>query len=372
MMEIKARSFARAGFLGNPSDGYFGKTISFTFREFGVDLTLRESEKMTFVPGEVDDARFDSPEQLVRDVRLYGYYGGIRMLKATAKVFFEYCMEHGIVLASRNFTAEYKINIPRLVGLSGSSAICSAMFKALKRFYGVEIPEELGPTLVMAAEKDELGIACGLQDRVAQMYNGLVFMDFERSLVESAGHGRYERLYPVPGSTGADSRAFLPNLYVAYDPTRAEESGKAHKQVKRLFEQRNSDVLAAMSEFADIAQQGREILLARFADRLAGRSVASCDAKLSKLINANFDLRDRIFNVAEENRRMVMTARSTGASAKFAGSGGAIVGTFEDDAQFARLSEALSGIGCRAFRPTVANTEDEDSDLVDVGKWRNS
>lgn len=26
---VKTRAFARAGFLGNPSDGYFGKTISF-------------------------------------------------------------------------------------------------------------------------------------------------------------------------------------------------------------------------------------------------------------------------------------------------------------------------------------------------------
>ena len=26
---VTSRSFARAGFLGNPSDGYYGKTISF-------------------------------------------------------------------------------------------------------------------------------------------------------------------------------------------------------------------------------------------------------------------------------------------------------------------------------------------------------
>lgn len=26
---VKTRAFARVGFLGNPSDGYFGKTISF-------------------------------------------------------------------------------------------------------------------------------------------------------------------------------------------------------------------------------------------------------------------------------------------------------------------------------------------------------
>ena len=30
---VKTRSFARAGFLGNPSDGYFGKTISFALSE---------------------------------------------------------------------------------------------------------------------------------------------------------------------------------------------------------------------------------------------------------------------------------------------------------------------------------------------------
>ena len=347
---IRARSFARAGFLGNPSDGYFGKTISFSFTEFCVDLRLTESSRLRFIPGEVDDASFDSPRQLVRDLRLYGYYGGIRMLKAVSKLFFEYCEEHAIEIADANFTAEYKINIPRLVGLSGSSAICSAMLKALMEFYGVEIPIEEQPTLIMSAERDELGIACGLQDRVAQIYNGLTFMDFERALVESTGHGRYERLDPKK----------IPNLYIAYDPRRAEESGKAHKKVKKLFQQQNHDVMAAMTEFADIAQQGRDALV-------AGRF-----EKLPALVNANFDLRDKIFNVAEENRRMVMAARTTGASAKFAGSGGAIVGTYEDDAQFARLARTLEEIGCRTIKPVIASKEDEFAEIDSAALWRNS
>ena len=350
---IRARSFARAGFLGNPSDGYFGKTISFTFTEFCVDLRLTESSRLRFVPGEVDDATFDSPKQLVRDLRLYGYYGGIRMLKAVSKLFFEYCEEHGIELADANFTAEYKINIPRLVGLSGSSAICSAMLKALMEFYGVEIPLEDQPTLIMCAERDELGIACGLQDRVAQIYNGLTFMDFERSFVESTGHGRYERLDPKK----------VPNLYIAYDPRRAEESGKAHKKVKKLFQQQNHDVVAAMSEFADIAQQGRDLLIAQ---------PSNLNSQLASLVNANFDLRDRIFNVAEENRHMVMVARSAGASAKFAGSGGAIVGTYEDDAQFAALAASLEKIGCRTIKPVIASKADEDVELDSMTHWRSS
>ena len=90
METVKTRSFARAGFLGNPSDGYFGKTVSFAFSNFGVELALTESSRLRFVPGEVDDATFDSPEQLVRDLRLYGYYGGIRLLKAVTKRFYEY------------------------------------------------------------------------------------------------------------------------------------------------------------------------------------------------------------------------------------------------------------------------------------------
>ena len=345
---VKARSFARAGLLGNPSDGYFGKTLSFAFANFGVDLTLTESSRMRFVPGEVDDAMFDSPEQLVHDLRIFGYYGGIRMLKAVSKLFFEYCMERGIPIPRRNFTAEYKINVPRLVGLSGSSAICSSMLKALMKFYEVSIPEEYAPTLCLEAERDELGINCGYQDRVIQMYNGLVFMDFNKDHLEEHGYGRYERLSP----------SLLPNLYVAYDPNRAEESGKAHKKVKKLFEQKSPNVLSAMSEFADIAQKGRDALVAGHKEEIAS------------LIDANFDLRDSIFNVSEENRRMITVARSVGASAKFAGSGGAIVGTYEDDAQFERLTSVLSEIGCKTLKPAIV--EQDDATMVGDGVWRNS
>jgi glucuronokinase len=234
------------------------------------------------------------------------------------------------------------------VGLSGSSAICSAMLKALMKFYEVEIPLEITPTICLEAEKLELGINCGFQDRVIQMYNGLVFMDFEKSFVEANNRGIYERLDP----------ASLGNVYVAFDPNRAEESGRAHRKVKRLFEEKKPDILAAMSEFADIAQQGRDALV-------SGRTEL-----LPALVDANFDLRDKIFNVAELNRNMVMTARRSGASAKFAGSGGAIVGTYEDDAQYAALEKDLSAIGCTTFKPLIAVSDD----IVGsgAGAWRNS
>ena len=364
MEAIRTRSFARAGLLGNPSDGYFGKTVSFTFTQFGVELVMTESSRIRFQQGEVDDATFASMDEMSRNLRLYGYYGGIRLLKATAKRFFDWCQERGVELPKRNFTVEYKINIPRLVGLSGSSAICSAMLKALMKFYEVTIPLELQPTICLEAERDELGINCGFQDRVIQIYNGLVFMDFEKSFVESHNYGKYEQLYPT--SLIPDPSSL--NLYIAYDANRAEESGKAHKKVKRLFEEKNADVIAAMSEFADIAQQGRDLLVNRTIDQ----SEQSNNSKLAALIDANFDLRDRIFNVAEENRRMVMTARKCGASAKFAGSGGAIVGTYADEAQFERLQADFAAIGTVVLKPMIATAADETAEIAGFGGWRNS
>ena len=37
---ITRRAYARVGLLGNPSDGYFGKTIAFTIANFYAEATL--------------------------------------------------------------------------------------------------------------------------------------------------------------------------------------------------------------------------------------------------------------------------------------------------------------------------------------------
>ena len=42
-MIIQTRAYARAGLIGNPSDGYFGKTISFILKNFSARVTLYES-----------------------------------------------------------------------------------------------------------------------------------------------------------------------------------------------------------------------------------------------------------------------------------------------------------------------------------------
>src|SRR3954452_22374094 len=179
-MIITTNAYARAGLVGNPSDGYFGKTISFIIRNFSATVRLWESPHFEILPSHGDFAHFDSVHAFLRDQRLHGYYGGMRLIKAAIKKFHDYCHREGCDLADRSFTVSFDTTIPRLVGMSGSSAIVTAMFRCMMRFYGVAIDKEQLPTLILSVEREELGISAGLQDRVIQVYEGIVYMDFER------------------------------------------------------------------------------------------------------------------------------------------------------------------------------------------------
>lgn len=334
-MEIlRQRGYARAGLVGNPSDGYHGKTISLLLREFYAEAILYEWEDLELILSQEDQSRFRSIHELARDVKTHGYYGGIRLVKATIKKFVDYCRDHGHVLHDRNFSIRYESNIPRQVGLAGSSAIIVATLRALMEFYGIELPLHLQPSLALRVETDELGIVGGLQDRVIQVFGGLVYMDFARDVMCTAGgyqYGIYQRLDP----------ALLPPLYIAYRVEEGEPTEVLHNPLRARYNQGDPEVVAAMQTFANLAAQARTALLARDHERL------------SRLMDENFDTRRRICQLHPAHVEMVEVARSTGASAKFAGSGGATIGTYRDEAMYAELKYRLERIGCRVFQPTV-------------------
>src|SRR4029077_18146573 len=135
MFLTRKRAFARAGLLGNPSDGYHGKTISFSVRNYWAEVVLYEWDSVEIVLADDDRAKFDSVFELARDVRLHGYYGGIRLIKATIKRFVEHCQARGLPLYDRKFSGPYQTTIPRQVGLAGSSAIIIATLRCLMEFY---------------------------------------------------------------------------------------------------------------------------------------------------------------------------------------------------------------------------------------------
>jgi len=331
-MIVRAKSYPRAGLIGNPSDGYFGKTISFAFSNFCAEVILYESPELEILPSEKDQSRFASIHDIVKDVEMHGYYGGIRLLKATIKRFYDYCQANEVELNDNNFTIRYKSNIPHGVGLAGSSAIITACLRALMTFYGISIPKPVQASLVLSAECDELNIPAGLQDRVVQVYEGLVYMDFNESTMRKQGHGQYEEMAPN----------LLSALYIAYRNDLSEGTEVFHNNIRERFERGDRTVLSAMRFWASLTDKFKECL---------------CEGeteKMGALLNANFDRRRKIYRISPGNIQMVEAARALGASAKFTGSGGAIVGMYDGEKMFKKLQKKLRQLNIRVIKPRIA------------------
>jgi glucuronokinase len=328
---IETYAYARAGLLGNPSDGYFGKTIALSVRNFRARVVLYPSARLEIRPSKADMPVFESLSDLYKTTRWRGYYGGIRIIQALLVRFVDYCQSNGMELEDRNFTLEYESSVPLRLGMGGSSAIVIAALRAVSSYFGVTIPLPIQAKLALETETRELGVPAGPQDRVIQVYEGLVYMDFKRELMETRGYGEYEPLNP----------SLLPNTYVAYRTSLSEGTEVFHSNVRERWQAGDSRVVAAMRQWADYAEQGRAALLARDY------------ATLGRLMDANFDLRAELYRISEGNLQMIRAARRVGASANFAGSGGAIIGTYQDEDMFQELVNSMQPLGVAVLKPKV-------------------
>ena len=339
-MIIRKIAYPRAALIGNPSDGYHGKTIAFVFRNFHAEIMLYETPELVLTPTIRDNTVFSSLDALTSDVEQYGYYGGIRIMKAAVKKFNDYCRENDISLPQKNFTMRYMSNIPNRLGLAGSSALITAAMRAMFTFYGLEIPPARLASLVLASERDELGIPAGLQDRVAQAYNEPVYMDFNKEYMDEHKVGWYEKI-EIPENL---------NFYIAYRTDLAEGSEVLHSRLRDDYNAGVPEVLSAMKEWAFLTEEMRKALQEKNRKKIA------------ELINRNFDLRCQVCasSVSEKNRRMVELARSAGASAKLTGSGGAIIGCYDSEEQYRSLSEILRQHHIETIKPDIVKSGAEE------------
>src|SRR5205823_4316401 len=111
--------------------------------------------------------------------------------------------------------------------------------------------------------------------------------------------------------------------------------------LRELYNRGDKMVVEAMQQFRALTDRGKRALLSGDWD------------ELGKVVDENFSMRQRIMSIAPENLRMVEVARSTGASAHFCGSGGAIVGLYKDGRHYQTLVDALAAIRCTVLRPLV-------------------
>ncbi|MGZ4261466.1 MAG: mevalonate kinase family protein [Solirubrobacteraceae bacterium] len=286
---------ARAALAGNPSDGYGGAVIAVTLDEFQARATARAASEACASP--------DS-ELVAATVRRFAR---------------DHCPE---ALAT---AVDWETSVPRGVGLGGSSAIVVATLRALCELHGVSLERGELAALALAIEREELGIAAGLRDRVAQSYGGLTFMDFGPG-------GGYEPL----------DAGLLPPLVVAWRGDTSADSGIVHGDLRSRFDAGEGVVVRSMTRLAQLAREARAAL------------VTGDLAAFAASVDASFDARAQMMELDVRHVAMIERARACGAGANYTGSGGAVAAVCRDESHRVEVTAALREIGC-GTAPTGAS-----------------
>jgi len=320
------RAYPRAGFLGNPSDGYGGKVIAIALESEGfAEVIATPSTEFSITHNYEHELpeKFSDLKSFADTVDKCGVSYGARQLVVAAATMFSRLLPRnangsdingdgngsGNTNPPVNCELSYSTSIPTRLGLAGSSALILATFRALARFHNTSLQQmdgaiESWPARVLSVENEMLGIAGGLQDRVAQVYQGCVYMDFSGKVFS------YERL--------DENR--LPPLWIAYKAGGivGECSGKVHNTLGKRFKNGDKDVIENMKQLAEVTAEGREELLA------SGKNMQS----IAKLMRKNFQLRLKLVGedvVGTTNMHLISTANKAGLAAKLSGSGGAVI-----------------------------------------------
>jgi glucuronokinase len=277
---------ARAALAGNPSDGFAGAV-----------LACCVGELRAWARAEHADAPSSDPPNALVDAAIARFGRGPCAVR-------------------------WDTEVPREVGLGGSSAIITATVRALCALHGATLDADALAEMVLAVEAEDLGIAAGPQDRYAQAHGGLLLMDFANP------KPRIERLDP----------ALLPPLFLAWRIDAAETSHAVHGGLRERADEPN--VRAAMARLADHARDARDAL------------IAGDQAGFAAALDGSFDERAALLELDPRHVAMIDAARAAGASANYAGSGGAIVGTVPPEGP-EHVVAALGEIGCQVITPGI-------------------
>lgn len=286
----------------------------------GATVSVLEDEVVRISGPHPDLFEFDSVAEFALFVDRFGYGTGEQLLAATLRTFLDLAQTQGWKVPA-GMDISFNTRIPRGVGLAGSSALVISLLRCLLDLCGQQLAEHLLPALALSAEVHQLGMAAGLQDRVVQTYGGLVAMDFGALTTDAKTglvFGNYERLDPET----------LPRLFVAYSAAAAEPSSSYHQVLRSRFTAGDPVTVAALHELAGLVARGKATL------RWGGHG-------LGPLMTRNMEIRASLAPVGDAQMELVESARDCGLAATFTGSGGAIVGVFDDEADLDRLSSRL-------------------------------
>jgi glucuronokinase len=321
---------ARIGILGNPSDGYNGQCISSLARNWRARCILTPHENrwdfsLTITCGD-ETIECKSLSDLAKDPPVLSNDGLSRLVLGALIDFQENCVASGLAIEASGFKLELDTDIPRQVGLAGSSAVITAVIRCMLTHHGLgtALPPHAIADMVLKVETERLDIHGGLQDRLPQAYNRMLHMDFREELMVGRGWGAYSHM----------DESLLPKMWLAHGDI-GQESGKVHADMPRRWAEQEPVMVRIINELAWCAHRGKEALLSGDVEALSSE------------INRNFDLRTELFgeDALGENLTMVKLARELGSCAKQPGSGGAIIGIIPDDDFMERAAPAFAEHG---------------------------
>lgn len=280
---------ARAGLVGNPSDGYGGAVLAVPLPSLVATVEVRPANRTRIDPA--------AP-----------------LLRAAADVVVRHLAARGVEAGP--IELRWSTAIPRSVGLAGSSALAVAAIRAIAASRGVVLGASEEAALALAVEVQELGIAAGWQDRMVQAEGVPV-------LVDCAGLGTGP---PDPARPPAVRRVALRaplRLVVGWRGGLLSDSGEYHAALRRQADPQR------MAELGALAHDAAAALGAADLDRVAD------------LIDAGWRLRREVAPLLAGQADLVERVRSCGLPATTPGSGGSVVALVRDDVEVARAVDAL-------------------------------
>jgi glucuronokinase len=294
------RGSARAGVAGNPSDALGGAALAVPVHGLSATVVLRDAPRLTVRPIGGDRGWGSVPDLVDASARV-GHDGAERLVTAAIVTLHRWLDDQDRRPDPSPFAVEWSTEIPRSVGLAGSSALVVATLRALCARWEVALaPEDLA-RLALAAEVDELGIAAGWMDRAVQAHDEPTFVDCRSMSPDGVPAMRVV----APGEPI--------ELVAAWDPHGASPSGRLHRSLRARWASGEDEVVRCVDELVGSAQRAASALAAADLAALAEAVAASCA------------LRDRLGALDAATRALVTAAGDAGGSATSAGSGGAVL-----------------------------------------------
>jgi len=285
---IEASAPARAGVIGNPTDGYGGSMIacSLALRAYARikpcdRLELAFCGQETAISAEkdlrLDSGVFDIPKSVIRYLRI----------------------------ADRKFRLEGRSDIPFRSGLAGSTAMLAATFGAVASHIGLRLNPYQTAETIRYIELNYMDIQCGYQDQYMSVFGGLNYMDFRTKEI-------YRELHEEIFATVEPLAAHVEKLPFVLVHTGVQRiSGSVLRPVRERWLDGDAAVVEGYREIAELARTGKKALVCGDWERLG------------ELMNRNHEIQKELGASGKVNDMFIELALAHGAlGAKLAGAGG--------------------------------------------------